>query len=60
MDVKEAREVIRKAFADDPHFRFTYQASIAMFLFDNNARYNYSSMEHCNEMADRMIKLIFE
>lgn len=33
--IKQAREAIVAAFEEDPHFRYGYQANIAMLIFDD-------------------------
>jgi len=55
--IKEAREVIKKAFEEDPGFRRVYQDNIAMLLHD---RHGITGHEKRNKAADDIIKLIFE
>ena len=56
MDIKEARETIRKAFEEDPSFRQAYQDNIAMLLHD---RHGITEMDARNAAADDILKLIF-
>ena len=64
---KEAKEKMAKAFRDDPDFRNGYQANIAMLIYDDQRQrggmhpypINLNTVEGCNEMADRLLALIF-
>ena len=76
--IKQAREAIAAAFEEDPHFRYAYQANIAMLIFDNQnpdqqsvdalkscgveptPPADLSTVDGCNLIAHRIIKLIFE
>ncbi|KKL26362.1 hypothetical protein LCGC14_2396050 [marine sediment metagenome] len=57
--IRNARRVIRDAFAKDPDFRHGYQANIAMAIYDQ-LEFKPAYLEKCNEIADSIIKLIFE
>lgn len=57
--IRNARRVIRDAFAKDPDFRHSYQANIAMTIYDH-LEFKPAYLDKCNETADRIIKLIFE
>ncbi len=64
--IKNARRVMKDAFAEDPDFRHGYQANIAMAIYDKLEFSPYAIsrkpvyLEKCNEAADSIIKLIFE
>jgi hypothetical protein len=71
--VKLARWIMKRSFAKDPSFRYSYQANIAMLIYDDQIKWKESyNLEHYappldlttyegrNEMADRIIKLVFE
>jgi hypothetical protein len=58
--ISHAREVLKKAFKADSNFRDTYQANIAMYLWDEKRRGKTFNRYQCNEIADGLIKLIFE
>jgi hypothetical protein len=65
--IKQAREVIREAFEVCPDFRNGYKTNIAMCIYDAQDTNNYSAdlldlktMGGCNDMADRLLKIIFE
>ena len=58
--IANARKTMAKAFEKDPGFRLAYQANIAMYIWDRKregVRFNH---KQCNEVADGLIKLIFE
>ena len=65
---QEAREKMAKSFKDDPNFRNGYQANIAMLIYDDQRQeggmhpypINLNAVAGCNEMADRLLTLIFE
>lgn len=54
--VKCARTTFRELFAKDSAFRMAYQANIAMLIFD----YGLTDTRECNEIADDIIRMIFE
>lgn len=56
--IRNARRVMRDAFAEDPDFRHSYQANIALAIYDNLKL--EALRDECNETADTIIKLIFE
>ncbi len=57
MSIREAREIIRKAFEEDPDFRRGYQDNIAMLLHDRHGITEYDAR---NAAADDILKLVFE
>jgi len=69
MSIKRARSKIRKAFENDPQFKETYVANVAMLIYDDQVAgaesrsteppTNLSTVEGCNSMAERIIDLIF-
>ena len=71
--IKEARAIMSKVFKDDPGFRIAYVANIAMLIYDSQhlnpadeASWDHEvvpdlgSLEGCNEMANKILDLIFE
>jgi len=58
--IVSAREIMRKSFENDPDFRRAYQANIAMYIWDRKREGITFNKEQCNEVADGLIKLIFE
>ena len=58
--IYKARQVIAESFRNDPDFRDTYKANIAMYLWDRKREgIRFNSLQ-CNEVADGLIKLLFE
>lgn len=57
--IRNARRVIRDAFAEDPDFRHSYQANIAVAIYEQ-LDFKPAYIGECNEVADKIIKLIFE
>lgn len=67
--IAKARKVIRNGFEKKPDLRRGYQANIAMLIYGdqvadvNEAKpsvsNNLSTKEGCNNIADRIIELIF-
>ena len=55
-EIKKARETMRKAFDEDPEFKETYIANIAMLLYDNYWVTNYDER---NRAAKDILELIF-
>lgn len=55
--VAGARQTIADAFKDDPNFRETYVANVAMLLHD---RYGITDHETRNKAGDDIVRLIFE
>ena len=55
--IKIARKIFKRAFKKDPDFRHTYQANIAMVLYDGGWVTDYDQR---NAAADEIIKCIFE
>lgn len=55
--VAGARQVIADAFKDDPNFRETYVANVAMLLHD---RYGITDHETRNKAGDDIVRLVFE
>jgi hypothetical protein len=71
--IQLARWIMKRTFAKDPDFRYTYQANIAMLIYDDQIKWkqeynpeyyspplDLTTHEGRNEMADRIIKLVFE
>lgn len=62
----QARRTMREAFRDKTpgNVYHSYLASISMMLYDEangkSPQLNYRNIEACNEMAARLMKLIFE
>lgn len=59
-EIIKARKTMVKAFEEDPGFRDVYQANIAMYIWDRKREGVTFNKEQCNEVADGLIKLIFE
>ena len=59
-EIKNARKTMAKAFEKDPAFRDVYQANIAMYIWDRKREGKTFNKEQCNEVADGLIKMIFE
>lgn len=57
--IADARKVMRDSFKKDPDFRHTYQANIAMLLYDRRKEFSNKKLEDCNKLADMIIDLIF-
>jgi len=51
---------MRIAFEKDPDFRYVYQSNIAMYIWDKKREGMTFNKKQCNEVADGLIKLIFE
>lgn len=55
---------IRKLFAyylrKDGDLRYGYKANIAMCIYDNRRKDGRLNHKECNQVADKLIKLIFE
>tara|TARA_Y100000034_G_C6857325_1_gene389793 strand:- start:196 stop:396 length:201 start_codon:yes stop_codon:yes gene_type:complete len=62
MTVANARKTMRDAFEKDPHFRYAYQANIAMAIYDDQRRNRktWRTAKDCNVLADELITLIFD
>jgi hypothetical protein len=58
--IAKARKVMKDAFDADPDFRQGYQANIAMCIYDLCDDSVCPSHEKRNEIADEIIKIIFE
>ena len=67
MSIKKARNKIRKTFMNDPQFKHSYVANIAMLIYGDQIGIkgephtitNLSDVMGCNSMAERIIDLIF-
>ena len=69
MDFKTAREFMAKVLKEDEGLRVSYQANIAMLIYDDQMAgiesrsteppTNLSTNEGCNSIADRLINLIW-
>ena len=67
--IVKARRIMRKAFDADPDFRRVYEANIAMLIYDDQVARrektrravitNLSTKEGCNNIADRILTMIF-
>jgi hypothetical protein len=58
--IHNARQIMKESFAKDPDFRYAYQFNIAMYIWDRKRERVGFNKEQCNEVADGLIKLIFE
>jgi len=58
--IANARMTIAKAFEEDESFRETYKANTAMYIWDRKREGVTFNRNQCNEVADGLIKLIFE
>jgi len=58
--IANARKTMAEAFEKDPGFRDVYQANITMYIWDRKREGKTFNKEQCNEVADGLIKLIFE
>ena len=62
--IEEARKAFADAFKEDKNFRFSYESTIACMLYEDQNGANPTDLTHlhpgCNNLADRLIKLIFE
>lgn len=58
--IESARKVLKDAFRTDPNFRDVYKANIAMYIWDEKRRGTTFNRNQCNNVADGLIKLIFE
>lgn len=54
--IKCARTTFRELFAKDSAFRNAYQSNIAMLIYG----YGITDTRECNEIADDIIRLVFE
>lgn len=69
MNIKKARSIIWQAFTDDPGFKNSYVANVAMLIYDDQQAgiegrsdkrpTNLNTTEGTNSMAERIIDLIF-
>ena len=60
---KEARDTMSRRLRIDEDLRESYRANIAMFVFDEANKENgldLTDATECNELAERLIKLIFD
>jgi len=58
--IKNARKTMSEAFEKDPDFRYAYQSNIAMYIWDRKREGFTFNKDQCNEVADGLIKMIFE
>ena len=58
-EIKKAREVMRKAFEEDPDFKRTYIDNVAVYLFDNAFGMDMSHKPTRDPIAEGLIDLIF-
>jgi len=72
-EIRKARQTLIDAFKKDPDFRYGYLANIARRIYDDQRRgyelkkgdfvnkaNNLSTIQGCNNMADDIMRLIFE
>ena len=52
----EARKTMSDTFKKDPDFRHTYEANVAMLLYDRG----YVTKKIRNKIADEILTLIFD
>jgi len=55
-EIAEARRTVRDAFKEDPDFKHSYIANIAMLLYDELGL----KKEKRDEMSDKILRLIFD
>ena len=66
MTIKQARATMVQAFKKDPEFRWGYVANISALIYDNQRnstsppKENLKEISGCNQMAERILKLVFE
>lgn len=58
MTIKQARQFLAKELKD-PGLRQTYLANIALCIYDNRNK-GRLNIHGCNDVAEKLIKLIFE
>jgi len=56
--VKQARQKMRNALREEG-FRQTYRANIAMCIYDNRRKDGRLNAHDCNDVAEKLIALIF-
>ena len=59
ISVKAARKAMAKAL-EDPELRQGYLANIAMCIYDNRRKDGRLNHQECNEVAEKLIKVIFD
>jgi len=57
---KEARKFMATTLSKDEGLYLGYKTNIAMFLYDNRKKYNLDNVADCNDIAARLIGLIFD
>jgi len=57
---RDARETMNKTLKDDKGLYESYKANIAMCIYDNRRKDGRLNHKECNEVADKLIKLIFD
>ena len=57
---KDAREIMNKALKDDEDLYISYKANIAMCIYDNRRKDGRLNHKECNEVANKLIKIIFD
>ena len=55
-----ARQFMNKRLKKDDGLRESYKANIAMCIYDNRRKDGRINHKECNEVADKLIKLIFD
>ena len=55
-----ARKEMSKAFKKDDNVREGYLANIAMCIYDNRRKYGRLNHKECNDVAEKLMKLIFD
>lgn len=56
---KHARRFMNKTLKNDEGLRESYKANIAMCIYDFRNKQGRLNARECNEVADRLIDLIF-
>lgn len=57
---KYARQFMNKTLKNDKGLRQSYKANIAMCIYDFRRKDGRLNHKECNEVADRLIDLIFD
>jgi len=57
---RNARKTMNETLKNDDGLRESYKANIAMCIYDNRRKDGRLNHKECNEVADKLIKLIFD
>ncbi len=60
MVFKDARKIMNESLKSDIDLYRSYRANIAMCIYDNRRKDGRLNHKECNEVADKLIKLIFD